>query len=84
MSVCDMCICMARGGVGGIGDEWVRGLDSGFNPGGTGGSGICVCVWLRWCGWSGGRFESGSGRMGGVKSVFVVSLMTGPSICILC
>ena len=31
--VCDMCMCLARGGVGG---EWVRGLSLGFtNPGGT-------------------------------------------------
>ena len=31
--VCDMCMCLARGGVGG---EWVRGLGMSFtNPGGT-------------------------------------------------
>ena len=48
--VCDMCMCLAQGRVGGVGDEWVRGL--GFtNPGGTGGSGICVCL-LRGSGWA--------------------------------
>ena len=31
--MCGMCMCLARGGVGGVGDEWVRGLDLGFtNP----------------------------------------------------
>ena len=42
--VCEMCICLARGGVGG---EGVRGLGWGFtNPVGTGGVlGTCVCVW---------------------------------------
>ena len=34
---------LARGGVGGVVGEWVRGLGLGFtNPGGTGGSEICV------------------------------------------
>ena len=33
------------GRVGGVGGEWVRGLGLNFtNPGGTGESGICVCV----------------------------------------
>ena len=27
--VCDMCMCLARGGVGGVGGEWVGGLDMG-------------------------------------------------------
>ena len=27
--VCDMCMCLARGGVGGVGGEWVGGLDRG-------------------------------------------------------
>ena len=34
--VCDMCKCFARGGVGGVGGEWVTGLGLGFtNSGGT-------------------------------------------------
>ena len=36
--VCDTCMCLARGGVGGVGGEWVKGLGLGFtNSGGTGG-----------------------------------------------
>ena len=36
--VCGMCMCLARGGVGGVGDEWMRELGLGFtNPVGTGG-----------------------------------------------
>ena len=50
--VCDMCMCLARGGVGGEGGEWMRGLGLGFtNPVGTGGV-VDVCVfWMRWCRW---------------------------------
>ena len=34
--VCDMCMCLARGGVGDVGGEWVTGLGLGFtNSGGT-------------------------------------------------
>ena len=32
-----MCICLARGGVGGVGGEWVTGLGHGL-----GGPGICI------------------------------------------
>ena len=41
--VCDM--CLARGGVGGEGDEWMRELGLGFtNPVGTGGMlDVCLC-----------------------------------------
>ena len=47
-----MCMCLARGGVGGDGGEWMRELGLGFtNPLGTGGV-LDMCVfWLRWCGW---------------------------------
>ena len=40
--VCEMCMCLARGDVGG---EWMRGLDLGFtNPVGTGGVlDVCLC-----------------------------------------
>ena len=27
--VCDMCMCLAQGGLGGVGGEWVGGLDQG-------------------------------------------------------
>ena len=44
--VCDMCMCLARGGVGGEVGEWMRELGLGFtNP-------VSVSVFLlRWCGW---------------------------------
>ena len=43
--VCDMCMCLAMGGVGGVGGECVRGLGLGFtNPGGTRGKwDMCLC-----------------------------------------
>ena len=45
--VCGM--CLARGGEGCVGDEWVTGLGLGFtNSGGTWGSGICVLVAVVW------------------------------------
>ena len=49
--VCDMCMCLARSGRGGVGGEWVRGLGLGFtNTGGTEGKGICLwsVFWLQW------------------------------------
>ena len=43
--VCDMCMCLARSGVGGEGGEWMRELCLGFtNPLGTGECWTCVCV----------------------------------------
>ena len=34
--MCGMCMCLARGGVGGVGSEWLTGLGLGFtNSGGT-------------------------------------------------
>ena len=49
--MCDMCMCLARGGVGGEGGEWTRELGLGFtNPVGTEGV-LNMCVFrLRWCG----------------------------------
>ena len=43
--VCDMCMCLARGGVGGEGGEWMRELGLGFtDPVGTGGVlDRCLC-----------------------------------------
>ena len=38
--VCDMCMYLARGGAGGVRDEWVKGLGLGSaNPGG---------IWGKW------------------------------------
>ena len=46
--VCYMCMCLARGGLGGEGGEWMRDLGLGFtNSVGT----WIVLLWLRWCGW---------------------------------
>ena len=42
--VCEMCMCLARGGVGGEWTEWMRGLSMGFtNPVGVGGA-LNVCL----------------------------------------
>ena len=55
--VYDMCMCLARGVVGGVGGEWVTGLGLSFtNSGGTWGSGVCLCFG---CGGVGGVRESG-------------------------
>ena len=44
--VCDVCMCLARGGVGGEGGEWMREL--GFtNPLGQGSVGHMSVFWLR-------------------------------------
>ena len=63
----DMCMCLARGGVGGEGCEWMRELGLGFtNPVGTGGVlDMCLCFWLRWCRWGVVRgLGPGSGALG--------------------
>ena len=58
--VCDMCMCLARGGVVGEGGAWMRELGLGFtNPVGTGGH-VSV-FWLRWCGWCRWRVGRGVG-----------------------
>ena len=51
--VCEMCMCLARGGVGGEDGEWMRGLGLGFiNRVGTGGvSDVCTDRWCGWCRW---------------------------------
>ena len=61
-------VCLARGGVGGVGGEWVTGLGFGFtNSGGTWGSGIYVCVLVAvvWVvlGTVGGRLRPASGMV---------------------
>ena len=68
--VCDMCMCLARGGVGGKGGEWMREFGLGFtNPLGTGGVlGLCFG-----CGGVGGEWvgglDKGREQWGGVMSV---------------
>ena len=47
--VCDMCMCLARGDVGGEGGEWMRELSLGFtNPVGQGECWACVLVAVVW------------------------------------
>ena len=61
--VCDMCMCLARGSVGGEGGEWMRELGSGFtNPVGTGG----VCFGCGGVGGVGGGVGRGLGQGSGV------------------
>ena len=55
--VCDMCMCLARGGVRGVGGERIAfGLDQSWRNRGK--VGYVSVFWLRWCGWcwGGGRW----------------------------
>ena len=63
--VYDMCMCLARGRVGGVGGEWVTGLVLGFtNSGGTWGKwDMCLCF--------------GCGGVGGVGEEWVGGLFQG-------
>ena len=71
---CEMCMCLARGGVGGGGGEWMRGLGLRFtNPVRTGGDvgrmSVLRMRWCVWCRWGMSRgLVPGSGR-GGRHSV---------------
>ena len=67
-----MCVCLARGAVGGEGGEWMRGLGLGFtNPVGTRGV-LDVCLWFG-CGGVGEEvvwgLHQGLEEWGGVLSV---------------
>ena len=61
--VCDMCMCLARGGVGGEGGEWMREFGLGFtNPVWTGGVlDMCLCFG---CGGVGRGLGPGSRAVG--------------------
>ena len=78
--VCDMCMCLARDGVGGVGCEWLTGLGLGFlNSEGTWAKwDMCLCFGCGGVGGVGGEcgggFGQGLGGWGGVISVCVVSL----------
>ena len=76
--VCDMHMCLARGGVGGDGGEWMRELGLGFtNPVGTGGA-LDMCLCLGCCG------------VGGVGGEWVGDLDQGREllgwcyVCVMC
>ena len=69
-----MCMCLARGGVGGEGgvsgrEDWVWTLPILWEQGGRGVGRVSV-FWLRWCGWWGLGREVGSGS-GGVMWCYV-------------
>ena len=71
--VCDMCMCLARDGVGGERGEWMRELGLSFtNPVGTWGVlDMCLCFGCGGVGggeWVGGLYQ-GRERGGGVMSV---------------
>ena len=55
--LCEMCMRLARDGVGREGGEWMRGLGLGFtNPVGTGGLlDVCVCLGCGGVGGVGGE-----------------------------
>ena len=70
-------MCLARGGVGDVGGEWVTGLGLGFtNSGGTWGEwDMCLCFGCGGVGREGvGGLCQGLGGWGGVLSVCVISL----------
>ena len=73
--VCDMCMCLARGSVGGEGGEWMRELGLGFtNPVGTWGVlDMCLCFGCSCVGGVGGEWvgglDQGRERWGGIMSV---------------
>ena len=56
--VCEMCMCLARGGVGGDDGEWMRGLGFDFtNPVETGGVlDVCLCLGCGGVGGVGGEW----------------------------
>ena len=68
--VCDMCMCLARGGVGAEGGEWIRELGLGFtNPVETGGVlNMCLCFGCGGVEWVGG-LDQGRERWGRAMSV---------------
>ena len=73
--VCDMCMCLAQGGVGGEGGDCMRELGLGFtNPVGTGGVlDACLCFGCGGVDGVGGELvgglDQGRERWGGVMSV---------------
>ena len=68
--VCAMCMCLARGGLGGEGSELIRGFGLGFyqsceNRGSIGRVSVFGLRWCGWCRWGVGRgLGPGSGVVG--------------------
>ena len=72
--VSEMCMCLARGSVGGDEVEWIRGLGLGLtDPVGTGGVlDVCLCLGCGGVGGVGGELVGGLDQgleVGGVMSV---------------
>ena len=72
--VCEMCMCLARGGVGGEGGEWMRGLDLGFNNPVGAGRVLDVCLGFGYGGVSdvGGEWV---GRLVYILYIFIIKLL---------
>ena len=82
-------MCLAWGGVRGVGGEWVTSLGLGFTYSrGTWGKWDMCVFWFRWCGWRwgrvGGRLGPGFGRVRWCCEFGFSVLMSGPGICIVC
>ena len=79
--VCEMCMCLARGGVGGEGGEWMRGLGLDFtNHVGTGGVfDVCLCFG---CGGVVGEWVSGLDQ--GLEGGWWVFCLCKVRVWILC
>ena len=82
--VCDMCMCLSRGGVGGVGGEWVTGLGFGFtNSGGTLENwDMCLCFCCGVVGGVGGEWVGGLGQ--GLGGWSVIMSVCGVSLVYLC
>ena len=65
--VCDMCMCLARGGVGGEGGQWMMRIGFGLyqSSGDRGSVGHVSVFWLWWCGWCRWRVGRGLGQGSG-------------------
>ena len=70
--VCDMCMCLARGCVGGVGGEWVTGLDLGFTSSVETWGKWDMCLRFRW------------GGVGGVMGECVGGFGQGLGGCYVC
>ena len=65
--VCDMCMCLARGGVGGEGGGVDERIGFGLyqSCGDRGSVGHVSVFWLRWCGWCRWGVGRGLGQWSG-------------------
>ena len=80
--VCDMFMCLVRGGVGGEEGEWMRGLGLGFtNPVGTWGVlDVCLCFGCGGVGGVGGEWVEGMDQCRGGWGYVCVRCESGISV----